>query len=90
MKMRMKIVVDAAMTVILLLLMAYERIGQAAHEWMGAGCFLLFLLHHLLNRGWHKNLFRGKYTSLRVVLLSRKKLGKAEQLWYNSLQRKSQ
>lgn len=67
MKIRMKIVVDAAMTVILLLLMAYERIGQAAHEWLGVGCFLLFLLHHLLNRGWHKNLFRRKYASLRVA-----------------------
>lgn len=38
MKRRIKISVDAAMTVLLLLLMAYERVGQAAHEWLEVGC----------------------------------------------------
>lgn len=40
MKRRIKIAVDAAMTFILLLLMAYERVGQATHEWLGVGSFL--------------------------------------------------
>lgn len=38
-----KITVDAAMTLILLLLMTYELIGQAAHEWLGIGIFALFV-----------------------------------------------
>lgn len=67
MKRRIKIAVDAAMTFILLLLMAYERVGQATHEWLGVGSFLLYLLHHFLNRSWHKNLLRGRYTPLRAV-----------------------
>ena len=32
-----KIIVDLGMTVLLMLLMAFERIGRTAHEWIGAG-----------------------------------------------------
>lgn len=46
----MKIAVDVLMTAALLFLMTYERIGQAAHEWLGIGSFFLFVLHHILNR----------------------------------------
>ena len=28
--------------------------------------FVLFILHHALNGGWYKSLFRGKYTPFRV------------------------
>ncbi len=63
----LKIVVDAAMTVALLLLMAYELIGQAAHEWLGIGIFALFALHHILNRNWHRGVFKGRYTALRCI-----------------------
>lgn len=62
-----KLAVDAAMTVLLLLLMAFELVGRAAHEWIGVGMFFLFVLHHLLNRGWTKRLFQGKYTPYRVA-----------------------
>lgn len=37
-----KIIVDLGMTVLLMLLMAFERIGKTAHEWIGAGMFVLF------------------------------------------------
>ncbi len=46
----LKIVVDIGMTVMLLFLMAYELIGEAAHEWLGIGMFVLFIIHHILNR----------------------------------------
>ena len=46
-----RLVVDAAMTLLLLLLMAFELVGRAAHEWIGVGMFFAFLLHHHLNRG---------------------------------------
>lgn len=62
-----KLAVDAAMTVLLLLLMAFELVGRAVHEWIGVGMFFLFVLHHLLNRGWTKRLFQGKYTPYRVA-----------------------
>lgn len=62
-----KLAVDAAMTVLLLLLMAFELVGRAVHELIGVGMFFLFVLHHLLNRGWTKRLFQGKYTPYRVA-----------------------
>ena len=36
--MKVKISIDAAMTLALLLLMAYGLVGEAAHEWLGWGC----------------------------------------------------
>ena len=58
--------VDAAMSVALLFLMGYQFWGDEAHEWAGAGIFVLFAVHHILNWRWHKNLFRGKYSLIRV------------------------
>ncbi len=62
----LKIITDVFMTAVLLLLMAYSLIGEAAHEWLGVGIFLLFVLHHILNIKWYGNLFRGKYPPIRV------------------------
>lgn len=64
-KQKFKLTVDFAMTVLLLLLMAYELIGQAAHEWLGIGMFVLFILHHVLNGKWLRSIFKGRYTPLR-------------------------
>ena len=64
-----KLAVDVFMTLALLFLMGYQFWGEAPHEWVGAGMFLLFVAHHLLNRRWHKTLFRGKYSALRTVTL---------------------
>ena len=66
-KMIGKIIVDLGMTVLLMLLMAFELIGRTAHEWIGAGMFVLFVLHHILNLKWSENLFHGKYSSYRVL-----------------------
>ena len=58
-KQKAKIAVDVLMTLALLFLMPYELIGEAVHEWIGAGMFLLFILHHILNRKWTGNLTKG-------------------------------
>ena len=65
-KMIAKICVDIGMTIALLLLMPYELVGQAAHELIGIGIFILFIIHHILNRKWSRNALKGKYTPLRV------------------------
>ena len=62
-KQSLKIIVDAAMTVILMLLMAFELIGRTAHEWLGTA---MFVVHHLLNRKWTSHLMKGKYTPIRI------------------------
>lgn len=65
-KMIAKICVDTAMTVMLLFLMAYEMIGQAAHEWLWISIFVLFVIHHVLNRKWCSSLLKGRYTLFRI------------------------
>lgn len=66
-KQKLKMTVDLLMTVALLLLMPYEMIGEAAHEWIGAAMFLLFILHHILNRKWTGHLLKGRYTPFRIL-----------------------
>lgn len=61
-----KMAVDVAMTVSLLFLMGYQFWGEIAHEWVGAGIFILFIAHHIWNRSWYGNLFRGKYPPARI------------------------
>lgn len=63
----LKLLVDMLMTLALLLLMGFQFWGDEAHEWIGIAVFVLFIAHHILNRNWHKNLFRGKYNALRMV-----------------------
>ncbi|MDE7254304.1 MAG: DUF4405 domain-containing protein [Acetatifactor sp.] len=67
MRTKIKIGIDLLMTVLLLLLMAYQITGQELHEWFGAGMLVLFLVHNILNIRWYGNLFKGKYRLLRIV-----------------------
>ncbi len=64
---KIKLAVDAAMTVALLFLMTYGLVGEAAHEWLGMGMFALFLAHHVLNRKWLLAVGKGKYTPVRMI-----------------------
>lgn len=66
-KMKIKIGVDFLMTVLLLLLMAYQVVGESLHEWFGAGMLVLFIIHTVLNIKWYKNLFKGKYKTSRIL-----------------------
>lgn len=66
-KMILKLAVDIAMTAALLLLMAYELVGQAAHEWIGIGMFVLFIVHHILNGNWIRNILKGRYHPVRMM-----------------------
>lgn len=62
-----KITVDILMLAAMPVLMTYMMAGEELHEWLGTGIFVLFILHHVLNFQWIKNLFRGKYTISRIV-----------------------
>ena len=67
MKKKIRLIVDCGMTLLLPLLMAYSLVGEAAHEYLGIGMFLLFVTHHILNIAWWKHIFCGKYTLLRIL-----------------------
>lgn len=66
-KRKFQIAIDMMMTVMLPLLMAYQLIGEAVHEWLGIYMFLLFLCHHLLNQHWYRNLLKGRYNSICLI-----------------------
>lgn len=66
-KMKIKTGIDVLMTILLLLLMAYQITGDELHEWFGAGMLLLFIIHNILNIRWYANLFKGKYRPVRLL-----------------------
>lgn len=63
-----KIIVDIAMTVLLIMQMAYIFLGQELHEWTGILLFVLFVIHHGLNINWIKNISKGRYSLRRMFL----------------------
>lgn len=66
MKYKWKIAVDIAMVVLLPMLMAYSLIGEKFHEIVGTAMFVLFIVHHILNRKWYTALPKGKWSSRRI------------------------
>ena len=66
-KQKIKMCIDLAMTAALPILMCYSLVGETAHEIIGVAMFCLFIAHHILNIGWIKGLFKGKYTLHRAV-----------------------
>lgn len=66
-KRKWKMIIDIAMVVCLPILMAYQLVGEALHEWTGMLMSALLLTHQCLNTGWHKNLLRGRWNSMRIV-----------------------
>ena len=67
----MKKIVDAAMTVLLMCLMAYQVTGEAAHEWIGMGMTLTVIVHQILNRKWYGALFKIYRQGFSVIQLTR-------------------
>jgi hypothetical protein len=69
-KMIFKLSIDLAMTLLLLVQMAFQVTGQTSHEWTGAVLIALFLTYNIFNIRWYKNLFKGAYTAIRVFQTS--------------------
>ena len=57
-----KILVDIIMTILFFVLMNYYFTGRTIHEYLGYLIFIFFVLHHILNFNWYKNLTKGKYS----------------------------
>lgn len=58
-----------ALTVTLLLLMAFQVTEQLAHEWLGITMFALTVVHQILNRKFYSAILKGRYNGLRVFQL---------------------
>lgn len=63
---RLRVILDIAMTVLMPILMAYSLIGEMFHEIAGTLIFILFIIHHVLNRKWFGALFKGRYSPERI------------------------
>lgn len=62
-----KIIIDWLMIVLLMAQMGCHSWGNAAHEWIGVGMFVLFIVDHVLNVNGYKTVFKGKYTPYRSM-----------------------
>lgn len=59
-------ILDVALSVMLLFLMAVQVTGDKAHEWLGMAMLVGIVAHNVLNMAWYAALFRGRYTMLRA------------------------
>jgi hypothetical protein len=62
-----KRIIDIAMCVLLLCLMAFQVTGEQAHEWLGIGMTALVIVHQILNRRWYGVFLKGKYNPYRIL-----------------------
>ena len=65
-KQKLKMYVDVLMTLLLILLMAYQVTGDKLHEYCGAAMLVLFIIHHILNIKWYGSLLKGRYKAVRI------------------------
>lgn len=62
-----RLFVDIAMTVFFFIMLSYPLTKDTMHEIMGMFVFILFIVHHFLNRNWYKALVKGRYTVVRII-----------------------
>jgi hypothetical protein len=62
-----RLIIDLAMTVLLLCAMGYRITGDVAHEWIGVVMTALFIAHNAVNWRWYRGLFTGKYDFRRAL-----------------------
>lgn len=62
-----RLAVDFAMTALMVALMAYQVVGDVAHEILGTLVGVLFIVHAVLNRHWFAHFFSGRATPMRVL-----------------------
>lgn len=66
---KIKIIIDIIMYVLFIILMGHHITDNLIHEILGTTLFILFIIHHILNYKYYKNIFKGKYTFKRTTLL---------------------
>lgn len=63
----LRIIIDFTLIIILVLLMCQRNMSVIIHEYIGM--FILLFGHNILNYKWYKNLFKGKYSKLRILYM---------------------
>ena len=62
-----RLTVDLFMSALMIALMAYQVVGDTAHEVLGTAVGVLFLAHAWLNQRWFASFYKGKFTVLRAL-----------------------
>lgn len=65
-----RLVIDLSMTILMLVVMAYQITGNTIHELVGVILFVLFIAHNILNRRWYKTIFKGKNNVRRILSIT--------------------
>ena len=65
-----RIVVDAALAVVYVSVMATALVQEAPHEYLGIALFALVIAHVVLNHRWFVHLMRGRYNVVRALQLT--------------------
>ena len=60
-------IINIAMPIMMITLIAYQLIGKAYHEYAGTALFIIFIIHNILNIKWYSKLFKGNYTPYRIL-----------------------
>lgn len=60
---------DILMFILMLILMGPHITDNIIHEILGVTTFILFIIHHILNVRYYKNIFKGKYNFMRTFIL---------------------
>ena len=63
-----KMIIDALMLIIILLEFSKLYTGQLLHEAFGVALLILFIIHNILNINFYKNILKGNYNLLRVII----------------------
>ena len=63
-----RIIIDSAMTVLLLCAYNSNFARGRGHIFIGTGMIVLFALHIFINGHWFKNIFKGTYTPRRIFM----------------------
>lgn len=69
MKKYIQVIVDSVMVMLMILLMGYHLQEHIVHEYLGISLFGLFVIHHVLNYRWYFAIHKGKYNTIRKVLV---------------------
>ena len=66
-KTAIKAILDTAMAMVLVAVMATALVQEAPHEWLGIALFVLMATHIVLNRKRIASILRGRHNALRVL-----------------------
>jgi len=67
-KQTLRIALDIAMTVVLIIAYSNRIIGDSTHKLVGIGIIFLFTTHLIINGHWITSIFKGVFTSRRILM----------------------